>query len=162
MAKKRPSFLIKRHSSWYFRQRIPKDLRETFEKNEIKKSLKTLDFKKACTESTKYAAELWRLFEKVRGIKMYYGNEVFAQLITVGETRIGNTTIPSVTLDLNDPEREAQLLEKHYALMELVTEKAATSVKPKSETISVGELKLSEAMAMFPLTVVECETACFH
>lgn len=116
-----PSYLYQRHQIWYFRQRVPRHLYTHIDRKEYKISLKTRDIGLAKRRSIRLAAYLQYYFsqlEKNCMTKKVHNDEQFTHLISVGQAKIGDVTLPSVTFDLGDPKAEVEAYQAYVSMMQ--------------------------------------------
>lgn len=100
-----PTFLIKGgNSRYYFRIKIPADLRKIIGQGEIRRSLKTTDEMLATARSLQLAYQWHQQFEKMRmtNLKDILNNPLNTDLITLHNVKVGDQVVPKVTLDTEE------------------------------------------------------------
>lgn len=106
-------FLLYTRFGYYFRMRVPADLRKRLGKREFKKPLQTSDICKARIRARLYAVEATKIFETLRGLPMAKSPFFYSPLMTVDSIikhPDGTLEARGVNTDSSKPEEESILL----------------------------------------------------
>ena len=136
------SYLLKSSKSYYFRMKVPIDLRDVLKAREVKKSLKTLNKQRAERMAFIYAAHWRETFESLREPKMTYP---FTTIKVNGLEKKpdGTFRMDSIEMDPDKPEAENLMLDNLMRQLGNSPTPANTSVKTASGML------LSVAMEKF-------------
>jgi len=158
------SYLLETPTYYYFRIKVPKDLRPVLKKREIKKSLKTANRHKANRLAAIYAIQCQDLFEALRRSTVSDFPFTYIKVAEAFKTEYG-VKLTGVEMDPNHPEAEERLLNalvNKLAAVELVQPApvavttptppvAATPTQPQGMLLSTAtDAFLTEKTAMEP------------
>jgi len=135
---------------YYFRMKVPKDLRDVLKAREIKKSLKTLNKQRAERMAFIYAAQWHETFESLREPKMTFPFTTI-KIAGLEKKPDGTFRVDSIEMDPDKPEAENLMfnnLMRQFGAAPSVNPEAAPAVAHKPAKPTSGIL-LSVAMEKF-------------
>ena len=102
------SYILKTPKSYYFRMKVPIDLRDVIKAREVKKSLKTLNRQRAEKMAFIYAAQWREKFESLREPKMPFPFTTI-KIAGLEKKSDGTFRMDSIEMDPDKPEAETLL-----------------------------------------------------
>jgi integrase len=145
-SERKMSYLLQTPKSYYFRMKVPIDLKDVLKTREIKKSLKTLNKQRAERLAFIYAAQWRETFESLREPKMTFP---FTTIKVKGLEKKSDGTfrVDSIEMDPDKPEAETLLFKNFMQQLEASPLPSTSPANNPAKTTS-GML-LSVAMEKF-------------
>jgi hypothetical protein len=134
-------YLLATPYGFYFRMKVPPELRVRLGKRELKKALNTSDKKRARLAAILYAARATEIFDLMRGVNMgkfpFFGNEI--AINGFKRNADGSISFDSLTTDQTDsPDEKARILSLLTGTVSTPSSTARTCLYLKGVSRSLG------------------------